>query len=151
MQIPYYQMNAFDSLLAYNLIILQFGLNALAPEMKNYGWYKVEINRMVTHIKQSFPNASILLVGPTDRAVKEEAEVISDPSVALVTQVLREVASRQKVGFFSFYEAMGGRGSMINWVENKEPRWANLDYTHLNYRGAHVAGKMLLKYLLSEY
>lgn len=150
-QIPYYRFNAFDSLLDYELVILQFGLNALAPELEDFSWYKVEINRTVKHIKQSFPNASILLIGPTDRGIKEEAEVVADPSVALVTQVMREVAEKHKIGFFSFYEAMGGSGTIIDWADNKDPRWANLDYTHLSFPGAHAAGKMLLQYLLNGF
>lgn len=150
-QIPYYRLNTFDSLLDYELVILQFGLNALAPEMEDFSWYKSEMNRTIRHIKQSFPNASILLIGPTDRGIKEEAEVIADPSVPLVTQVMREAAERQQIGFFSFYETMGGGGTIIDWAENKEPPWANLDYTHLSFRGAHVAGKMLLDYLLKEF
>lgn len=153
LQIPYYRMNNFDSLLDYELVILQFGLNALAPELEDFSWYKSEVNRMVRHIKQSFPNASILLIGPTDRGIKdkEEAEVTADPSVPLVTQVMREVAEKHQIGFFSFYEAMGGSGTIIDWAENKEPRWANLDYTHLSFPGAHAAGKMLLRYLLKDF
>lgn len=151
MQVPYYRYNDFDSLLDYELVILQFGLNALAPELEDFSWYKSEINRTVKHIKQSFPNASILLIGPTDHGIKEEAEVIADPSVSLVTQVMREVAERHHIGFFSFYEAMGGSGTIIDWVDNKEPRWANLDYTHLSFPGAHAAGKLLLQYLLKDF
>ncbi|PHN07519.1 hypothetical protein CRP01_05305 [Flavilitoribacter nigricans DSM 23189 = NBRC 102662] len=151
LQVPYYRYNNFDSLLDYELVILQFGLNALAPELEDFSWYKSEINRTVRHIKQSFPNASILLIGPTDRGIKEEAEVVADPSVPLVTQVMREVAEQHKIGFFSFYEAMGGSGTIIDWADNKEPRWANLDYTHLSFPGAHAAGKMLLRYLLKDF
>lgn len=150
-QVPYYRYNHFDSLLDYELIILQFGLNALAPELEDFSWYKNEINRTVRHIKQSFPNASILLIGPTDRGIKEEAEVVTDPSVPLVTEVMRQVAERHQIGFFSFYEAMGGSGTIIDWADNKEPRWANLDYTHLSFPGAHAAGKLLLQYLLRDY
>lgn len=150
-QVPYYRLNAFDSLLDYELVILQFGLNALAPELEDFSWYKAEINRTVKHIKQSFPNASILLIGPTDHGVKEEAEVVADPSVPLVTAVMREVAEKHKIAFFSFYEAMGGSGTIIDWADNKEPRWANLDYTHLSFPGAHAAGKMLLEFLLKDF
>lgn len=150
-QIPYYRLNTFDELLDYELVILQFGLNALSPDLEDFSWYKAEINRTVRHIKQSFPNASILLIGPTDHGVKEEAEVVADPSVPLVTAVMREVAEKHQIAFFSFYEAMGGSGTIIDWAENKEPRWANLDYTHLSFPGAHAAGKMLLEFLLKDF
>lgn len=46
---------------------------------------------------------------------------------------------------------MGGSGTMIDWVDNKTPRLANLDYTHLNLQGAEIAGRLFLQYLLKEY
>src|SRR5699024_8508207 len=47
---------------------------------------------------------------------------------------------KEKTGFINLYELMGGRGSMVDWVEGEPPR-ANKDYTHFNPRGAkEVAG-----------
>ena len=75
----------------------------------------------------------------------------TDPSIPLITNVLREVSEESNVAFFSFYEAMGGNGSMVEWVEDYTPRLANLDYTHFNFDGAEKAGDLLLNFLLKAY
>lgn len=141
----------FDSLLSYDLIIMQYGLNVINAEMEDYSWYRSEMRRVIRHVKRHMPKAAILLVGPTDKAIKVEGEMVTDPGTPRVNEALRQVAARENVSFFSFYEAMGGEGSMVSWVDEKEPRWANLDYTHFNFRGAHQAGKLLLSYLLHAY
>jgi len=141
----------FDSLLNYDLIVLQYGLNVINAEMEDYTWYRSEMRRMIRHIKRHLPHAAILLVGPTDKAIKVEGEMMTDPGTPRVNEALRRVAAQENVSFFSFYEAMGGEGSMVTWVEEKEPSWANLDYTHFNFRGAHQAGKLLLSYLMGAY
>lgn len=144
-------MVQFDSLLNYDLVIMQYGLNVINAEMEDYSWYHAEMRRVIRHIKRHIPKAAILLVGPTDKAIKVEGEMMTDPGTPRVNETLRKVAARENVSFFSFYEAMGGEGSMVQWVEEKEPRWANLDYTHFNFRGAHQAGKLLLSYLMNAY
>ncbi len=151
MEIPLEIYQGFDSLLDYDLIILQYGLNALAAEMEDFSWYGVQMTNVVRYIKRAFPGKPILIVGPTDRAVKWEGVMQTDPSLPRVTAILKRVSQREKVAFFSFYEAMGGNGVMLDWVDKKKPRLANLDYTHLNYEGAELAGKLFLKYLLTEY
>lgn len=151
MEIPLEVYHGFDSLLDYELIILQYGLNALAAEMEDFTWYGVQMTKLVRYIKLAFPGKPILIVGPTDRAVKWEGIMQTDPSLPRVTAVLKRVSQKEKVAFFSFYEAMGGNGVMLDWVERQQPRLANLDYTHLNFEGAERAGKLFLNYLLTEY
>lgn len=141
----------FDSLMQYDLIILQYGLNVINAEMEDYNWYRSEMRRMIRHLKRHLPKAAILLVGPTDKAIKIDSEMLTDPGTPWVNETLRLVASQEHVSFFSFYDAMGGEGSMIAWVEEKDPPWANLDYTHFNFRGAHQAGKLLLSFLMGAY
>lgn len=144
-------MVQFDSLLNYDLVVMQYGLNVINAEMEDYSWYRSEMRRVIRHIKRHLPKAAILLVGPTDKAIKVDSEMVTDPGTPRVDEALRRVAAQENVSFFSFYEAMGGAGSMVRWVDEKEPRWANLDYTHFNFRGAHQAGKLLLSYLMNAY
>jgi hypothetical protein len=46
---------------------------------------------------------------------------------------------------------MGGEDSMVEWVERRRPKLANLDYTHFNSNGAKVAGNFLLAFVLGGY
>jgi hypothetical protein len=47
------------------------------------------------------------------------------------------------------YEAMGGEGTMVNWVKAKKPL-ANKDYTHLTFRGGKQLATLFCKALMSE-
>jgi hypothetical protein len=75
----------------------------------------------------------------------------TDPSVPRINAALQRVAMRTGVGFFSLYEAMGGEGSMVDWVEKKRPRLANFDYTHFNFKGAAIAGNFVMDYLMTAF
>lgn len=141
-------LKEFNRYLDVDLVILQYGLNVLNAKMKDYSWYKKEMKRVVAKMKQSYPTANILVIGPSDKATKIDGKMVSDPSVLLITEVMRAAAEESEVAFFSFYEAMGGEGAMVDWVEKKNPRWANLDYTHFNFKGAREAGRMLTDFLL---
>ncbi|KAA3640471.1 MAG: hypothetical protein DWQ02_02015, partial [Bacteroidetes bacterium] len=140
-------LQSFQDKLGVDLVVLQFGLNVLNPKMEDYSWYASDMERVIDHIRRGFPEISILIVGPADKAIKLDGVMQTDPSIPLITNVLREVAQEKEVAFFSFYEAMGGRDSMVDWVEKKEPRLANTDYTHFNFEGAEKAGHLFLQYL----
>ena len=141
----------FQEKLDYDLVMLQFGINALNPKMSDYSWYEREMVKVIRHFQKSMPGTAILLLGPSDRALKINGRMQSDPSVARVTEALRRAAERTNSTFFSFYEAMGGEGSMVEWVENRQPRLGNLDYTHFNFSGAREAAMLLLDFLLTGY
>ncbi len=144
-------LHQFQEKLDYDLIMLQFGLNVLNPKMTDYDWYEREMIRVIRHFREAMPGVGILVLGPSDRAVKRQGRMQSDPSVPLITEALRGAAEASGAAFFSFYEAMGGAGSMVEWVEQRQPRLANLDYTHFNFAGAREAALLLLDYLLKGY
>ena len=60
------------------------------------------------------------------------------------------MAKDNELAFWSLYDAMGGYGSMVKWVEG-DTVYAKKDYAHFNHRGASRVGKMLFEKLLSEY
>ena len=144
-------MQQFNDYFDVDLVVLQYGLNVMNAKMTDYSWYKKEIKRVIAKMKKSYPSANILLVGPSDKGTKIVGEMVTDPSIPRITAVMRQAAEESKVAFFSFYETMGGSGTMVDWVENKKPRWANLDYTHFNFRGAREAGYILIDFLLNGF
>lgn len=144
-------MQEFQAFMDFDLIVLQYGLNVLNPKMKNYDWYQKEMGRVIQYFHANMPGVAILVVGPSDKATKIDGVLQTDPSLPLITEALRNAAKENKAAFFSLYEAMGGSGSMIEWVEQKKPSLANLDYTHFNFDGAEEAGHLLLKALLGAY
>lgn len=142
-------LKAFDSEMNIDLIVLQFGLNVLSGKT-NYVWYKSGMKRVITHLKNAIPNASILLVGVADKSSKnEKGNMETDIAVPLIIDAQREAARETEVAFFNLYEAMGGENSMVKWVEELE--YANKDYTHFNFKGADLAGSLIHNFLIEEY
>ena len=100
-------MNSFHQKLDVDLVVLQFGLNVLNPEMTDYSWYSSDIKRVIQHIRKGFKDVSILVIGPADKSIKVNGQMQTDPSIPLINNALRKAAQEEKTAFFSFYEAMG--------------------------------------------
>lgn len=144
-------MQQFQGYLQYDLIILQYGLNVINPKLHHYDYYEKEILQVIRRFQNNFPGVAILVVGPSDKASRLEGVLMTDPSIPRINGAMRRAAQTAGTGFFSMYEAMGGAGSMIDWVDNHNPRLANLDYTHFNFIGAKIASRYLVRYLMDGY
>ncbi|GJM32498.1 MAG: hypothetical protein DHS20C18_14990 [Saprospiraceae bacterium] len=144
-------LNEFQEQLDVDLIMLQFGLNVLNAKMEDYSWYKKEMKLVIQHIRRGFPGASILVIGPSDRGIKIDGRMQTDPSVPRITDIQRQAAEESEAAFFSIYENMGGSGTMAKWVDEEIPPLANSDYTHFNFAGSEKVGKLFLEFLLSGY
>jgi lysophospholipase L1-like esterase len=142
-------LKQFQEKLQYDLIILQFGLNVLNADLKNFSFYTREMSAVLAHYQQALPGVPILIVGPSDKSMKINGIMQTDPSVPRINNALRRAAAEHGAAFFSMYEAMGGQDSMVKWVEQK-PRLANTDYTHFNFAGGKVASRYLVQWLLGE-
>ena len=147
---PFTQLAAFGHHLDYRLIVLQYGVNIAHASNKNYDWYARAMTRVVDRMQRAFPNASILIVGMSDKSSRIDGEFQTDPSVPRLLKAQRQLAERNHAAFWNLFEAMGGENSMVRWVEDA-PVMANKDYTHVNYRGGRKIAGLLFDYLMSEY
>ena len=136
--------------LKYDLIILEFGLNVVSDGITDYSWYERGMNNVIKHMRESFPGTSILLISVGDKSSHKDGIYQTDPSVPFLVQTQKRLAANNKLAFWSLYDAMGGSGSMAKWVEG-DSVYANKDYTHFNFKGAHKVGKLLFNKLMSEY
>ncbi len=139
-----------NNYLNYDLIILEYGLNVVSPEVTDFSWYESGMTNTIKHIQQSFPGVSILLVSVGDKSYRKNGVYETDPSVPLLVKAQKRMAKANKVAFWSLYDAMGGSGSMVKWVQG-DTTLANPDYTHFNYKGAHKVGKLLYSKLMCQY
>ena len=149
-KIPFAQLAAFGKLLDYRLIVLQYGVNIADARNQNYTFYERAMTRVVDRLQRAFPNASILIVGMSDKSSRIDGEFVTDPSVPRLLAAQHRLAERTHAAFWNLFEAMGGENSMVSWVENSPPL-ANKDYTHVNYRGGRKIAGLLFDYLLAEY
>jgi len=149
-RIPFEQLAAFGKLLDYRLIILHYGVNIADARNKNYVFYEQAMTRVVDRMQRAFPNASILIVGMSDKSTRIDGEFVTDPSVPLLVAAQQRLARRNHAAFWNLFAAMGGENSMTSWVEQSPPL-ANKDYTHINSRGGVRMASLLYTYLMQEY
>ncbi len=149
-RIPFKELAAFGKELDYRLIILHYGVNVASARNPSYGWYARAMTRVVDRMQRAFPNASILIVGMSDKSSRIDGEFQTDPSVPLLLTAQQQLARRNHAAFWNLFEAMGGENSMVSWVEESPPL-ANKDYTHVNSRGAHKIAGLLFNFLMQQY
>ena len=128
----------------YDLIILEFGMNALSAEQKDYSAYGAGMVDVVNNLKNLYPNAQIMLLGVGDRGTKMNGILMSMPTLPAMIRAQREVARTTGSLFYDTRAAMGGEGAAIDWHKRK---LVNSDYVHLNHRGGKALADIFLKSL----
>ena len=123
-----------DELLGYDLVVLQYGLNIMQKGQRVYAKYRDQVRDMIAYAERCFPNAAIMVVGVSDRWVKNAETNVYEPigSVDALTSYQRAAADSCKVVFWNTSRVMKGLGGMPTFVSNG---WAAKDYTHINYAG----------------
>ena len=116
----------------YDLIVLEYGMNALSPEQYNYEPYAVAMAKVVERIRSCYPDADIIVLGVSDRGVKNGADVRSLHTCEAMVKAQRSAARRTGVHFWDTRMAMGGDNAVVDWRRRK---LVNADYIHLNYAG----------------
>ena len=137
--IPLRTLQAFQRLRTYDLIVIQYGLNVATERGVKYDSYKKGMLTVIEHLKTAFPEAGILLVSIGDREYKNEnGDLRTMPGVKNLIRYQQSIAADSHIAFWNMYDAMGGEGSIVDMIDRK---MANLDYTHINFKGGkHLAG-----------
>ena len=133
---------------AYDLIILQFGGNAV-PYLKDeahVGRFARALARQADYLKRLYPKAAFLFIGPSDMARKNGLAFESYPLLEELTDQLRNELLARGIAFWDLYDVMGGSGSMVDWVD-AAPALAVRDYIHFTPKGASKVGASLVQAL----
>jgi lysophospholipase L1-like esterase len=134
------------------LFILQFGGNVMpyTNDMKavdSFGrWFTSQIKR----IKQSCPDAAVIVIGPSDMSTKVKDKYETYEYLPAVIEALKKAASSTGSAYWDMYAAMGGRNSMPSWV-NANPQLAGPDYVHFTPKGSSLISNMFYNALILEY
>lgn len=141
-----YQLKEFMQSEPIRMIILQYGGNTV-PYIKSeekaigYGkWFSSQIK----YLKKINPNAAFVVIGPSDMSTKVNGEFTTFPYLEIVRDVLKKAAFDNNAGYWDLYEVMGGKNSMISWVEAETPL-AGKDYIHFNNRGTKKVSELFMK------
>lgn len=119
----------------YDLIILEFGINAMAPNQKKFTVYSSKMAEVVEHVRKCYPDADILLMGIGDRGQKKGGVVKSMNSVPYMIEAQRQTARMTRCLFWDTRAAMGGEDAIVDWAQAGR---ANKDYIHLTHKGGEV-------------
>ncbi len=143
-------LKSFNDELDYKLVILEFGLNALRGNNTNFSRYERNMIKIIKKMKSAMPSASFILVGVHDKCVKKGSKFITDPAVPKLVEAQKNIAEATGIAFWNLFEAMGGKNSMVKWVDSN-PRRAFKDYIHFNDVGAKAEAKMIFDELMNKY
>ena len=131
---------------APSLILLQFGGNAVpgihtAQEAR---WFAKRLANNIRFLERTFPGIPIVFIGPSDMGKSPS----TFPGLPMVVDALAaEIASTSAL-HWDLQAAMGGPGSMAEWVDRG---WASDDHIHFTRRGAQEAGERLEQALLAAW
>lgn len=123
------------------LFVFEYGGNEAGDIPSAPPKYKADALRLIARAARIRPEASCLVIGPSDRM---DAESKIPPIVA----VLAEAAQESGCMFWNTYEVMGGRGSLRAWRDTER---ASEDGIHLKPKGYAELGALLLADLLADY
>lgn len=116
----------------YNLIIIEYGINALTSKQKSYGGYSKLMVSLIQRLRTCYPNADIMIMGIGDRGQKSGTQVKSIPTAQAMVNAQRDAARFGGALFWDTRQAMGGENAAIEWRDAGE---INPDYIHLNAKG----------------
>lgn len=134
------------------LIMMQFGGNMMpvTKSDKVVADYKTKMSQQIAYLQSIYPKAKVLLIGPSDMCTTVNGKLQTYPYLEKMVQGLKEAAHENNAAFWSIYDAMGGKNSMIAWVKGS-PSLAATDYIHFNMRGANKIAELFYESLMVYY
>ncbi len=132
------------------LFIMQFGGNSVpyikdsVSARKSASYFKGQLYT----IKKLCPNATIIVIGPSDMSTLIEGEYTTYPILPYYIECLRRITKEVGGAYFDMYAAMGGKDAMIAWVESG---LAAKDYIHFSNKGASIATQKFYDALMTAY
>ncbi|HEV7476020.1 MAG TPA: GDSL-type esterase/lipase family protein [Pyrinomonadaceae bacterium] len=135
-----------DNLIQRNpdLIIIAYGTNEVTDEDWTVESYARLLGEILDRLRRAAPKASIIVVGPPDRADK----TIAGSKMPQLIAAQRRAASRAGAAFWCSYDAMGGLGAMNSWVAQGLGQG---DHVHLTGQGYLKMGDMFYEDLMKAY
>ena len=132
-----------------DLVVLAYGTNESGDRLP-IDEYEAQLRQVVGRVRETVPQASCLLIGPSDRPVESGEGVYRDrPRTAQLVEAQYRVALEYGCGFFDLVSFSGGPLSMVQWSANQPPYGAP-DHVHYTRRGYERLGEVLLQALVHD-
>lgn len=149
-EIPEQTMIQMSALYPYDLIILQFGLNAVNERSgpKWFDYYQKQMGNIINRFKRAYPKASILVVSIPDRGSRVNGKIVTMKGVEGMVACQQRIAKENKVAFLNFFQMMGGRNCIAELVNRK---MVGHDYTHPSFGGGRMMATKMMASLMAGY
>ncbi len=130
------------------LILVAYGTN----ESRRKDWtlesYQQTLDGVLRLLREAAPVASILVVGAPDQFIRTRRSAVPPSGAGQVLEAQRKAALEHRCAFWNLRAAMGGPGSMKQWVR---AGLAQGDYVHLTAAGYRLVGDALYDLILGQY
>jgi len=134
-----------------DLIMLMLGANEaqwLQPGDRDTKAYQTNYEKVLAPIRKARPDATCLVVSPTDQAEARDGGYPSRPVMPSLIDAQRKAAHASGCAFFSTYDWMGGKGSAANWFRKG---YVGSDFQHLSRKGANKMADAVFDALMAGY
>ncbi len=136
----------FNDFLAYDIVVLQYGLNIMLPDKTNYSKYQAQLEDVIKYVKAGFPGSEIVVMGVSERGVLRDSDTTytSINSAPALSRYQKAAADAQGVLFWDTYSAMESLGGLSAFVKNG---WIASDQTHFNFYGGRALSKKMFPFV----
>lgn len=126
-------------------VIVSLGTNDVYTNAFNAEIFRKNVLQLIGNVKQSAPNASILLTLPGDHLMKR---VYTNESLSIACSILVDIAKQEKISVWDFYTVMGGNGSIEKW---RYAGLAHTDFLHYTENGYIYQGQLFFNAFIKAY
>ena len=133
-------------------IILQYGGNSV-PYLKTEESqirFCTNMQKQIRYFNEIAPDARILFIGPSDMSTTIGGVRATYPQLPGFVKMLEKYITEAGAAFWNMFEAMGGEGSMVQWVASR-PQLAGEDYVHFTHKGAQKVSDLLYETIDTYY
>ena len=147
-KLPEQMLKEFARVRPYDLIVFQFGVNAIDAQTtpERLKKYMRDMKLVVDLFHKCFPETSILIVSSPERGSKSSPDGTMK-GVEMLVGYQEQLASDCHVGFYNLFRAMGGPGTMMRIVDSQD--MGTKDYVHINYKGGKYVSQRIFKSIVA--
>ncbi len=123
------------------IIIMQYGGNTM-PYLKDstaVDNYAKNVLGQIRWMRRRRKDVNFLFIGPTDMCIPVNGKMETYPLLPYLNTKLMDTCLDNNIAYWSMYDAMGGKGAMELWVEEK---LAGNDYTHFTRKGTKIISEL---------
>lgn len=148
-----------------NLVLISLGTNESVSDLTRDS-FNLQLTQFLNNLRTYCPNAQLMYTTPADNAIKQvithrkkvkgkwrtRKSVVyrNNPQLDVIRNTLIEHCTQHRIMYWDLYEAMGGKGSITNWVD---AGYAAKDHIHFSKIGYEFQAELFyqaLKTILSQ-